>query len=213
MLFLYGIIPDTGSLAITASNERYQDYQTCFPTSEWSFNYQNSSIRIPVMAGNLTFIFGSQNVTQSFPSNGVYDVQFASDWNSVSAINKVANINVPTLQPVTLQPVAHPTPTATPNPTPTAKIPTPSPTPTPTSTPNNKTPTPTPTNQLTINYSNPTSKPNPTPTSTQQSTATPNPPPQSQPQMSNLIFAVSSATLVMTVAEVYLVRKNRVRNS
>ena len=25
------------------------------------------------MAGNLSFIFGSQEVTQNFPSNGVYD--------------------------------------------------------------------------------------------------------------------------------------------
>lgn len=59
MMFLDGIVPDTGYLAINASNEAYQDYRTCFPTSEWSFNYHDQSIRIPVMQGNLSFLFGS----------------------------------------------------------------------------------------------------------------------------------------------------------
>ena len=37
MLFLYGIIPDTGYLAINASNEAYQDYRTCFPACRMEF--------------------------------------------------------------------------------------------------------------------------------------------------------------------------------
>jgi hypothetical protein len=123
-LFLYGIIPGTGGLAVNPSNERYQDYQTCFPLSQWSFNYQNSSIRIPVMQGTLTFIFGTQNVTQNFPSNGVYDVQFANDWNSILSITKIADINNTALQPAVLQPIPTSSPsispTASSNPTPTA---------------------------------------------------------------------------------------------
>ena len=145
-LFLYGIIPDTGYLAINASNERYQDYQTCFPTSEWKFDYQNSSIRIPVMQGNLTFIFGSENVSQDFPSNGVYDIQFANDWNNITSITQIADINTTTLQPVTLQtiprPTPSPTPVATPQPSP---IPTATPTPTLTPTPPQTSPSSTPT--------------------------------------------------------------------
>ena len=46
MMFLDGIVPDTGYLAINASNEAYQDYRTCFPTSEWSFNYHDQSIQV-----------------------------------------------------------------------------------------------------------------------------------------------------------------------
>jgi hypothetical protein len=123
-LFLYGIIPGTDGLAVNPTNERYQDYQTCFPLSQWSFNYQNSSIRIPVMQGTLTFIFGTQNVTQNFPSNGVYDVQFANDWNSILSITKIADINNTALQPAVLQPIPTSSPsispTASSNPTPTA---------------------------------------------------------------------------------------------
>ena len=85
-LFLYGIVPCTGYLAMNASEERYQDYRTCFPTSQWQFNYQNQTIRIPIMAGNLSFIFGTEEVNQNFPLNGVYDIQFADDWNSIISV-------------------------------------------------------------------------------------------------------------------------------
>jgi hypothetical protein len=91
-LFLYGIIPQNGSLAMTASNERYQDYRTCFPTAQWQFNYSNQSIRIPVYRGNLTFIFGSENVSYSFPEDGVYDVQFSGNWNNITSAFKIENI-------------------------------------------------------------------------------------------------------------------------
>ena len=151
LLFLDGIVPQTGYLVITASNEAYQDYRTCFPTSEWQFNYQNQAIRIPVMAGNLSFILGSQEVTQNFSVNGVYNIQFDSDWNSIVSITKIADVNSVTLQPVTLQaitrPSASPSPVATPTPTPT---PTPSPAPTspPSSIPEStSTPVPTPSNK------------------------------------------------------------------
>ena len=123
-LFLDGIVPQTGYLAINASNEAYQDYRTCFPTSEWDFNYQNQTIRIPVIAGNLSFVFGSQEVSQNFPSNGVYNIQFSSDWNNITSITKVTDINTVTLQ-ATQRPKS--SPIITPTPSPTAK---PSPTPT-----------------------------------------------------------------------------------
>ena len=143
-LFLSGIIPSTGSLAITPINEAYQDYRTCFPTSEWSFNYQTKTIHIPVMAGNLSFIFGTQQVSQNFPQNGVYTVQFSSDWNMITSIDKIADINTPTLQPATLQPITRLT-----SQTPTVSVnqtiqPTSSPTPTQTTAP---TATPLPTSQ------------------------------------------------------------------
>lgn len=138
-LFLYGIIPQNGSLAITPSNERYQDYRTCFPTSQWQFNYTNHSIRIPVYKGNLTFIFGSENVSYNFPEDGVYTVQFSTDWNSITSVSKTSDINRPQLSPVTLEniPKTHPTPTPTqtsPSTTPTPKT-TATPTPTQTATP------------------------------------------------------------------------------
>jgi hypothetical protein len=107
-LFLYGVVPDTGYLAINASEERCQDMRTCFPTSQWRFNYADRTIRIPVIAGNLTFIFGSQPTSQTFDTNGVYDVYFTNDWNNITYTQKVADITTPSLQPVTLQAIPKP---------------------------------------------------------------------------------------------------------
>jgi hypothetical protein len=116
-LFLDGIVPQTGSLAMTASNERYEDYQTCFPISQWQFDYQNQSIRIPVLAGTLSFTFGSQPVSQQFPTNGVYEIQFSSDWNNIASVTRVADLTMPQLKPAMLQTQIRPTPTPTSTPT------------------------------------------------------------------------------------------------
>ena len=156
-LFLDGVIPGTGYLAINASNEAYQDYRTCFSSAQWQFNYQNQSIRIPVYAGNLSFIFGSKEVDQNFPSNGVYQVQFAGDWNSISFITKIADVNSPSLSTATLQPITRPSTTISPTISPTAK---PSIFPTPTVKPTAQpTTTPTPTRTPTEPTSTPTSEP------------------------------------------------------
>jgi hypothetical protein len=117
LLFIDGIIPQTASLAITASNECYQDYQTCFPTSEWGFNFASQTIKIPVTGGNLEFIFGSQPVTATFPSSGVYTVQFTPDWNSIVSVTKISILNVTLLQ--NIGNVTLPAPTLTPSPPPT----------------------------------------------------------------------------------------------
>jgi hypothetical protein len=193
-LFLCGIVPQTGSLAIDASNEKYQDYLTCFPTSKWQFNYTDQSIRIPVCKGNLTLIFGSQNATAYFPEDGVCDIQFSSDWNNVTSTIKIENITQPQLQPVTLQPVEkHPISSPSPTPVPPA---TPKPNLAPTASP---TPTPTPT-------STPTATPTHTPEV--QNTPSPTPTPQNNGKAQfpfNLVLATvlsASAIFVFSVGAI-----------
>ncbi len=200
MLFLDGIVPNTGYLAMNASNERYQDYRTCFPTSQWSFNYQNQTICIPVIAGNLSFLFGSEEVSQNFPSNGVYNIQFADDWNSIISITKVADISTTTLQPVTLQAIPRSTSSSTPTPQltlPLALTLTPTPTPTPTPSP---TPQPTPT-------SAPAPTPAPTSTPTQQDTPTQKP--SEPPMQAYVIVFIMFAAFGSATALYYVKRKNR----
>jgi hypothetical protein len=204
MLFLDGIIPDTGYLAMNASNERYQDYRTCFPTSQWSFNYQNQTIRIPVIAGNLSFLFGSEEVSQNFPSNGVYNIQFADDWNSIISITNVTDISTTTLQPVTLQAIPRSTPSPTPTPTPTLG---------PSLTPSN-----TQISQTQTRLSNKTSTANPddnstmitvspSPTPTQQDTPTQKP--SDTPMQAYVIVFIMSAAFGSATALYYVKRKNR----
>jgi hypothetical protein len=162
-LFLYGIIPDTGYLAINASEERFDDYRTCFPVSQWKFDYENRLVRIPVVQGNLSFIFGSEKVTHDFSSSGVYDIQFTKDWNSIVSTSKIEDID----QNETL--VTTPSPTPSPSPSPSQ-----SPSPTPQSGNDSNSNTPPQNNQTT---------PTATPSQENNSTipASPSPTPSIQP--------------------------------
>jgi hypothetical protein len=85
-LFLDGIVPVSGNLAIPIRNEQYQDHRTSFPVTEFQFNYGNHQITIPVTAGQLTFIYGSSPVSYIFPSDGIYTLQFSSDWNTITSV-------------------------------------------------------------------------------------------------------------------------------
>ena len=58
-LFLYGIVPDSGSLAIPLLEEQYEDNLVHWPATNFGFNYIARNIKIPVWAGTIKFIFGT----------------------------------------------------------------------------------------------------------------------------------------------------------
>jgi hypothetical protein len=91
ILFLDGIVPVTGHLTIPMREEAYNDYRTQFPSSMFRFDYAHQTIRIPVSQGQLTFIYGSQPVSYTFPANGVYNIQFSADWNQILSVNSVSS--------------------------------------------------------------------------------------------------------------------------
>lgn len=86
-LFLEGIAPVTGNLAIPSREENYPADATPFPVKQLRFDYENCKIRIPVNAGELTFIYGSSPVSYNFTANGVYEIEFTSDWNQIIAVS------------------------------------------------------------------------------------------------------------------------------
>ncbi len=86
-LFLEGIVPVTGSLNIPNREEYYNDLRTPFSIQDFKFDYANRSITVPLNAGQVTFIYGAVPVSYNFPSNGVYTIQFSSDWNAITAVN------------------------------------------------------------------------------------------------------------------------------
>jgi PKD repeat protein len=88
-LFLEGILPDTGSLAMPLNDEGYQDILGLSPASLFGFDYVNRRIRIPVNPGVLKFQFGTGVASYTFPSVGVYEVQFDSSWNIITSVNEV----------------------------------------------------------------------------------------------------------------------------
>jgi PKD repeat protein len=87
ILFLEGIVPVTGNLAIPIREENYPPDTTPFLAREFKFDYGNHKIRIPVNAGELTFVYGSSPVSYNFTADGVYDIEFTSDWNQIESVN------------------------------------------------------------------------------------------------------------------------------
>jgi hypothetical protein len=92
-LFMYGVIPDSGCLAVPTNEWHYEDWTSMMPSTLFKFDYAARTIRIPVYAGNIKFDFGSSIASYNFPSNGVYQVQFSSDWSSVASASSVGGLS------------------------------------------------------------------------------------------------------------------------
>jgi parallel beta-helix repeat protein len=92
-LFLEGIIPNTGSLAVPLDEEGYQDVCNPSPASLFGFDYANRTICIPVNPGELKFQFGTQVVSCVFPSAGIYQVNFGNNWNSITGVEFVGPLD------------------------------------------------------------------------------------------------------------------------
>ena len=92
-LFLNGIVPKTGSLAIPLNDESYEETAAWSPATMFRFDYNNRQIRIPVNAGQLDFLFGSGRASYTFPSTGVYTVTFSNDWNTVVSANSIGSLD------------------------------------------------------------------------------------------------------------------------
>ncbi len=116
ILFLNGIIPDSGSLAIPVIDEFYQDWYSMFPASHFRFDHNTQNIRIPVWAGKLNFTFGTEIASHNFTDNGIYEVQFSSDWNNVTNVTRISPLSKKISY---LLPEEKETPQPTPSPIPT----------------------------------------------------------------------------------------------
>jgi parallel beta-helix repeat protein len=93
LLLLEGVVPDTGCLAIPLNEWRYQDQATMLPYTHFRFDYSSRRIRIPVFAGSIKFQFGTSAANATFPSNGIFEVQFSLDWNNVIGVNLVSPLS------------------------------------------------------------------------------------------------------------------------
>jgi hypothetical protein len=92
-LFLNGIVPDSGSLAIPVIDEFYQDWYSMFPASHFRFDYESQTIRVPVWAGKINFTFGTETASYVFSDNGIYEVHFSADWNNVTNADKIGSLS------------------------------------------------------------------------------------------------------------------------
>ena len=102
-LFLDGIVPVTGNLAIPYREEFCNDQRTPFSVTDFKFDYANRLIRIPLNAGQMTFIYGSSPISYKFPTSGVYTIQFSNDWNLITAVNNQPVVTNPPSEPQNLK--------------------------------------------------------------------------------------------------------------
>jgi hypothetical protein len=125
ILFLNGIVPDSGSLAIPVIDEVYQDWYSMFPASHFRFDYESQTIRIPIWAGKLKFTFGTEIASYNFSDNGIYEVHFSSDWNNVTNAAKISSLSeqFTYLPPATDTPPLPPPPSPSPSPAPSPSFP------------------------------------------------------------------------------------------
>lgn len=90
-LFLLGIVPDTGSLYVPLIHNAYEDIYTL--NSYFMFDYTNRTIRIPVKAGDLKFIYGATALTVTFDEDGVYELTFSPDWTMLGSKTKIRDLD------------------------------------------------------------------------------------------------------------------------
>jgi hypothetical protein len=92
-LFLMGIIPDTGSLAVPVTIEGTGQRDICFLSPRYfGFDYDARKVKIPVYAGKIRFYLGDTPIEYTFPYDGVYTVTFGSDWNSITSAQWISQL-------------------------------------------------------------------------------------------------------------------------
>jgi len=93
VLFLQGIVPQVGSLCPPIYEHIYV-WGTYMLNKYFMFDLGARTIRIPVVAGDMKFIYGSSPVAYTFDSNGVYEIKFASDWNSIELVTRILDFDM-----------------------------------------------------------------------------------------------------------------------
>ena len=92
LMFFMGIVPKTATLAFPLEDYTNDDMYDIDPEL-FNINLENASIRVSVVTGGqLEFIYGTSPVLCDFPSSGVYELAFSSDWNSLLSVSKIENL-------------------------------------------------------------------------------------------------------------------------
>jgi len=85
LLILQGIIPvGTASTAVSINENQYNTVN--YDPDLYAFNFATNSIVFSVQQpGQFTFIYGTTPVTGTFTQQGIYSVQFSSDFNTITS--------------------------------------------------------------------------------------------------------------------------------
>ncbi len=88
LLINLAIIQTTAKLAVPLEELHYEYNYNIIDKDLTAIDFSSNSVLIPIAAtGNLTFLYGSTPLSLYFNKIGVWNVTFASDWNSVVDAN------------------------------------------------------------------------------------------------------------------------------
>jgi hypothetical protein len=93
LLILLGVTPVTTTLAVPLSENIYEDLTCLVNPRVISLNLNTSVLQVAVASeGMLNFNYGAESVNCTFPSSGVYSIQFSSDWNQIRDVKRVGEV-------------------------------------------------------------------------------------------------------------------------
>ncbi|MGD6806771.1 MAG: hypothetical protein ACQCN4_07405 [Candidatus Bathyarchaeia archaeon] len=225
LLMLLSTVPVTGALAVPMQDCVYQDINNVIDGGVSSINLETNTVTLSVSApGTFLSMFGTEIFGYSLNSTGIWQITFASDWNSITSQTNISTalpegrIYLGTINSTVISLTPTPTPTASPIETPTPTPPAPSKTPDLIPIVFNPIPTPSvnPTTTL-IPTQAPTPAPTPEPTDTPTQTPTQNPtdtasttPLQSAPDLSiTTVAAVALFALTAALSTLFYVKKRQ----
>ena len=87
LMALQGVVPINTTLAIPLQDNKYQDIANLIDHDIFNINLTSHMVTISLeSSGTVTFLYGSP-INYTFTNGqGVYQVQFASGWNSISSV-------------------------------------------------------------------------------------------------------------------------------
>jgi len=92
LLFVLGMVPQSAYLAVPVTENRYQDWWKCTDGDLFHLDIPNRIVRLSLtQSGTIKFLWHDA-VTYNFGSDGVWDVTFAEDWDSVVSATRVSDL-------------------------------------------------------------------------------------------------------------------------
>lgn len=93
LMFFLGILPQTGALAVPNEELYYLEPYAIVDADLFALDITNRKVTMAVgVAGTFKFLYGTSKPEYEFTSTGIYEVTFASDWNSISSVSKLSDL-------------------------------------------------------------------------------------------------------------------------
>ena len=93
LLTYFGIVPQTGVLAIPILEDKYEDVSNLYDRDLFALDIPNRVLTMSVVTGGIfMFQYGGVPFNCTLALQGIYNVTFASDWNSITSSVKLSEL-------------------------------------------------------------------------------------------------------------------------